>query len=107
MTPLPVTVVVPTRNEEKNLDACLSRLSAFAETWVVDSRSTDGTRAVADRHGARWIDFDWSGNFPKKRNWVLINHAPITPWVLFLDADERVTEQFVAELRTTLSAATD
>ena len=102
IAPLPVTVVVPTRNEEANLDACLSRLGAFAEVWVVDSRSTDGTRAIADRYGARWIDFDWSGDFPKKRNWVLTNHAPTTPWVLFLDADERVTEQFIAELRDIL-----
>ena len=105
MTALPITVVVPTRNEEKNLDACLSRLGDFAATWVVDSRSTDGTRAVADRYGARWIDFDWSGDFPKKRNWVLANHPPSTPWVLFLDADERLTEQFVAELRQALGTA--
>lgn len=99
---LPVTVVVPTRNEEANLEACLSRLGAFAEIWVVDSRSTDGTRQIADRHGARWIDFDWSGDFPKKRNWVLMNHAPGTTWVLFLDADERITDAFVAELRAAL-----
>lgn len=103
MTPLPITIVVPTRNEERNLDACLSRLVSFAETWVVDSRSTDGTRAIADRHGVRWIDFDWSGDFPKKRNWVLANHPPATPWVLFLDADERLTDAFVAELRQALA----
>ena len=102
---LPITVIVPTRNEESNLDACLSRLEAFAEVWVVDSRSTDGTRAIADRHKARWIDFDWSGEYPKKRNWVLINHQPTTPWVLFLDADERVTDDFVAAVREQLSRA--
>jgi len=105
MTALPITVVVPTRNEEKNLDACLSRLTDFAEIWVVDSRSTDQTRAIAERYAVRWIDFDWSGDFPKKRNWVLANHPPSTPWVLFLDADERVTEEFVADLRGALSAA--
>lgn len=102
---LPITVIVPTRNEESNLDACLSRLGAFAEVWVVDSRSTDGTRAIADRHGARWIDFDWSGEYPKKRNWVLINHPPTTGWVLFLDADERVTDDFVAAARAQLAGA--
>ncbi|MES2450833.1 MAG: glycosyltransferase family 2 protein [Pseudomonadota bacterium] len=107
MIPLPITVVVPTRNEEKNLDACLSRLGAFAETWVVDSRSTDSTRPIAERHGARWLDFDWSGDFPKKRNWVLANHPPSTPWVLFLDADERVTEQFIAELRQVLAGTAE
>lgn len=103
MIKLPITVVVPTRNEEQNLDACLRRLSAFSETWVVDSRSTDTTREIAERHGARWIDFDWCGDFPKKRNWVLMNHGPTTPWVLFLDADERITDQFVAEVRAALT----
>jgi glycosyltransferase involved in cell wall biosynthesis len=103
--PLPVTVVVPTRNEGKNLAACLGRLGAFAAIWVVDSRSTDDTRAIAERNGARWIDFDWTGEFPKKRNWVLMNHPPATPWVLFLDADEHVTEAFVAELRGVLADA--
>ena len=107
LTTLPVTVIVPTRNEEHNLAACLIPLGAFSEIWVVDSRSTDGTKAIAERHGARWIDFDWSGEFPKKRNWVLMNHTPTTPWVLFLDADERITESFVAEAREALARASD
>lgn len=102
--PLPVTVVVPVRNEAMNLPLCLARLGPFAEVVVVDSQSTDGTREIATSFGARLIDFDWNGRFPKKRSWVLLNHAFTTPWVLFLDADELVTEEFVTTLRQLLPA---
>jgi glycosyltransferase involved in cell wall biosynthesis len=105
MGKLPVTVVIPTRDEERNLDACLSRLDAFAHIWVVDSGSTDATRAIAERHGARVIDFAWTGGFPKKRNWVLMNERFDAPWVLFLDADEHVSEAFVAEARAALAGS--
>ena len=45
------------------------------------------------------IDFKWDGKFPKKRNWVLRNYKFKTPWVLFLDADERSFESHVAKHR--------
>lgn len=104
MSSLPVTVVIPVRNEERNLPLCLERLTPFAEIVVVDSRSTDRTREIATAAGAKVLDFDWDGRFPKKRNWVLANHAFSTPWVLFLDADEFVAESFVEALRKTLLA---
>ena len=85
---LPVTVVVPVRNEEKNIAECLTRLRGFAGVLVVDSGSTDRTCDIAREHGARVITFEWDGRFPKKRNWVLRTQAIETPWVLFLDADE-------------------
>ena len=91
---IPVTVVVPVRNEEKNLPQCLERLSRFAEVVVVDSNSTDATREVAARYGATVLQFDWNGRYPKKRNWTLENHSFATPWVFFLDADEIVDERF-------------
>ena len=48
------------------------------------------------------MDFAWDGQFPKKRNWVLRNYAFDTDRALFLDADEFVTDAFVAELQRTL-----
>ena len=103
---LPVTVVVPVLNEEKNLPACLSRLGRFAKVVVVDSGSTDRTCEIATEHGAEVIDFRWDGQFPKKRNWVLRNHEFDTPWILFLDADEYVTEDFCNELAARLPETT-
>jgi len=94
MSTIPVTVVVPVRNEELMLPECLKRLERFAEVLVVDSASTDRTRAIAEEFGARVIEFNWDGRFPKKRNWVLQNQQLANPWVLFLDADELITDEF-------------
>jgi hypothetical protein len=49
------------------------------------------------------LNFEWRGGFPKKRNWVLLNHKFATDWVLFLDADEFLTDAFVEELQETIS----
>lgn len=100
---LPVSVVVPVKNEERNLTSCLERLSAFAEVIVVDSASTDRTVAIAEAAGARVVQFVWNGRYPKKRNHVLMTERLAAPWVLFLDADEYVTDAFVDELARTLA----
>ena len=95
---LPVTVVVPVKNEERNLARCLSSLDRFAEVIVVDSGSTDRTGEIARGAGASVIPFEWNGRYPKKRNWFLLNHQPNSPWVLFLDADEAANPQFCDEV---------
>jgi glycosyltransferase involved in cell wall biosynthesis len=95
---LPISVVVPTRNESANLRRCLTALSDFDEVVVVDSRSADGTPQIAESCGARVLNFEWNGRYPKKRNWVLLNVELQYPWVLFVDADEVVTEAFVTEM---------
>lgn len=103
---LPVTVVIPVKNEADNLPRCLERLSAFSQVVVVDSGSSDATCEIAQETGAEVLQFNWNGQFPKKRNWVLRNYAFTTDWVLFLDADEFVTERFVEELRRVLAETT-
>ncbi len=103
---LPITVVVPILNEERNLPACLSRLGRFERVVVVDSGSTDRSREIAAMGGAEWVDFRWDGRFPKKRNWFLRNHRIETPWVLFLDADEHVDDAFCDELARALPGTT-
>jgi glycosyltransferase involved in cell wall biosynthesis len=101
-TPLPITVVIPTLNEARNLAECLPRLVRFAELVVVDSGSTDGSREIVEAAGARWVEFRWDGRFPKKRNWFLRQGTIRTPWVLFLDADELVDDAFCDELERAL-----
>ena len=95
---IPVTVIIPTRNEEANLATCLQRLGFFDEVLVVDSCSTDATCQIAADHGSAVIQFEWNGRYPKKRNWVLLNHRLRNDWVLFLDADELVTTDFCREV---------
>lgn len=96
---IPVSVVIPVRNEEANLAECLQHLVPFDEIVVVDSGSTDATCQIASDNGAAVIQFEWNGAYPKKRNWVLLNHRLRNTWVFFLDADELVTEEFCDEVR--------
>ncbi|KPF63284.1 glycosyltransferase family 2 protein [Porphyrobacter sp. AAP60] len=99
---LPVTVVVPVKNEEANLARCLERLGRFSEIVVIDSGSTDRTCEIARDYGARVVNFRWDGKFPKKRNWFLMNDPPKENWVLFLDADEFVDKAFCDALQAEL-----
>ncbi|WP_439555908.1 glycosyltransferase family 2 protein [Dyadobacter sp.] len=102
---LDLTIAIPAKNEEKNLANCLNAIGrGFAkEIVLIDSNSTDNTRLIAREFGVRTIEFNWDGNFPKKRNWYLRNHTPTTKWILFLDADEYLTEEFKTELRHKLT----
>lgn len=104
MSPLDLTIAIPARNEERNLEGCLAAIGRdFAkEIVVIDSGSTDRTVEVARAHGVIVHDFRWNGRFPKKRNWYLRNYCPQTRWVLFLDADEYLTEEFKNEMRREL-----
>jgi glycosyltransferase involved in cell wall biosynthesis len=101
---LDLTIAIPVRNEERNLAACLSGIGrGFAKRVVViDSGSTDGTAGIVAQFNVPVIDFEWDGKFPKKRNWFLRTHTPDTKWVLFLDADEVLTEEFREELLSEL-----
>ena len=101
---LNLTIAIPTRNEARNLPRCLEAIGrGFAQRVVLlDSGSTDGTPEIARQWGAGVLDFQWNGRFPKKRNWFLREHTPSTKWVLFLDADEYLTEEFKNEVRQAL-----
>jgi glycosyltransferase involved in cell wall biosynthesis len=106
MSRLPVTVVIPARNEERNLPECLRRLGRFERVVLVDSGSTDRTCELARAAGAEVVQFQWDGRFPKKRNWFLRTQRIATPWVLFLDADEYLDDAFCDELARTLPTTT-
>jgi len=99
MDKIPVTVIIPVKNEEINLRNCLSRLNEFDQIIVVDSFSIDKTPEIALSLKAEYIQFNWNGKFPKKRNWTLQNIEIKNDWVLFLDADEYLTNEFINELR--------
>lgn len=106
MKKIPVSVIIPVKNEEKNLPECLARLSDFSEVVVVDSHSTDNTPGIVAEYGCRLVEFSWNGQFPKKRNWVLRNVPLENEWVLFLDADEFLTESFIDCVRKKIQQTT-
>lgn len=94
-----ITTVLPVKNEAKNLSKCLDRVSSLGPMVVVDSNSIDDTGRIANEAGATVLNFDWDGQFLKKRNWTLRNYKFTTEWVLFLDADEFVSTQFIEEVQ--------
>jgi glycosyltransferase involved in cell wall biosynthesis len=100
---IPVTVIIPVKNEEKNLPKCLDLLGDFSEIIVVDSNSIDSTPEIVRKYGYKLINFIWDGYFPKKRNWVLRNVTLKNDWVLFLDADELMTDSFKSEITSLLN----
>jgi glycosyltransferase involved in cell wall biosynthesis len=98
VSPILVSVVVMTKNEEHNVEQCLASLMRFDEVFVVDSESTDRTRELAEQGGARVVPFDWNGQYPKKKQWSLENLPFSHDWVLFVDADELVTLELADEI---------
>ncbi len=95
---IPVTVILPVKNDAQTVANSLARLQRFQKIVVVDSDSKDGTDEVAAAHGAEYVVFNWNGKPPKKRTWYLNNHEIETDWVLFLDADELVNDAFCDEV---------
>lgn len=99
-----ITIVIPVKNEAKNLLRGIEAVRSIGPVVVVDSGSTDDTQAVAQAAGAEVLDFKWDGKFPKKRNWTLRNYDFKTEWVLFLDADEFVSPEFIQELQAAIQS---
>ena len=95
---IPISVLVSVKNEELNLPICLENLLSFSQVIVVDSNSTDKTPEIAESFGYKLVNFNWNGKFPKKRNWALDNISISNDWVLFLDADEFLTTEFIEEI---------
>lgn len=95
---IPVTVIIPVKNEERNLPFCLQKVVDFDQVIIVDSSSTDNTPRIAREYNYEYHNFVWNGKFPKKRNWALENLEIRNEWVLFLDADEYLSEEFIYEI---------
>lgn len=102
---LDLTIAIPVKNEEKNLPRCLRAIGTdlARRIVVIDSGSTDRTQEIAREFGVEVIEFQWDGRFPKKRNWFLRHGKLNTKWILFLDADEHLTEEFKTDLRKQIS----
>jgi glycosyltransferase involved in cell wall biosynthesis len=99
---LPISVIVPVRNEARNLPRCLESLAAVGEVYVIDSESTDDTVAIAQSHGAKVVQFHYAGGWPKKRQWAMDTLPFAFDWILLLDADEVLTAELAAEIRHAL-----
>jgi len=102
-----LTVVILTYNEAIHIERCIGSVKRVAtEVLVVDSCSTDGTRGIATRLGARVLQHGWV-NYATQLNWALDHGDVRTEWVMRIDADEFLDEQLVDGLRRALTASDD
>ena len=95
---VPVTVVVLTRDEARNIGSCLDSVTCWADAvFVVDSGSSDATVALAESRGATVITHPFETHARQWR-WALDTLPIRTRWVLALDADQRLTPELQREL---------
>ena len=99
-----VSVLILTLNEESNLAECIDSCAWSDDIVVFDSMSEDRTVEIAREKGARVVErrFD---NYAAQRNAALITVEYKHPWVLMVDADERVPPDLAAEVQSTVAAA--
>lgn len=97
---VPVSVLIPVRNEERNVVECIRHLAWAKHVAVIDSQSTDLTVPLAQAMGAEVYQFHYSKDgWPKKKNWAL-DHVPWPhEWALIMDADEHMTPELAEEVR--------
>jgi len=99
---LPVTIIIPAKQESKNIGPCLESLVWADQVYVVDSHSTDGTVEIAENMGATVVQFDYDGGWPKKKNWAIRNLDIRNDWIFIVDADERVPNVLREEIAATI-----
>lgn len=95
---VPISVLIPAKNEEANLPACLESVSRADEVFVIDSQSSDRSIEIAESYGAKVVQFYFNGRWPKKKNWGLENLPFRNEWVLIVDCDERITPELWDEM---------
>lgn len=101
---VPVSIIVPIKNEAGNLARCLGSIRWADEIFVVDSESTDGSIQIAEEEGARVVQFQFNGTWPKKKNWALENLPFRNDWVFILDADEVLPAEAEREFAEVIAA---
>ncbi|HDH06103.1 MAG TPA: glycosyltransferase family 2 protein [Nitrospirae bacterium] len=91
----PVSVVIVTNNEELNIEDALKSVADAKEIIVIDSFSADRTVEICRKYTDRVYQHEWQGFAGQKQ--MAVDYAE-GPWVLILDADERVTPELKAEI---------
>ncbi|GEM_PF-2895066 len=92
-TPAPISLCMIVKNEERHLPGCLESVAGLvSEMILVDTGSTDNTLQVAAKHHAKILQFQWENHFSRARNYALSQASQ--PWILYLDADERLHPEY-------------
>jgi glycosyltransferase involved in cell wall biosynthesis len=99
-----ISILILTRNEQRDLPGCLASVSWSDDIHVLDSFSTDNTPEIIKAAGAHLHQRTFD-NWAAHQNWALANIPFKYPWVFYLDADERVTPELARSLQNTADNA--
>lgn len=98
-----LAILILAKNEHDNIVDVVENAARCAdEVIVIDSGSTDDTVALAEAYGARVVYRAWTGDFAAQRNFALAQTE--APWVLYLDADERLNEDLLQKVRAVVTS---
>ena len=98
-----IAILILTYNEESNIKDCIETAKFADEIIVIDSGSSDNTKAIAESMGAKFIYNEMTG-FAKQRNFALLQTK--CEWVMYLDADERLTNDACDEIKKIVKEGT-
>jgi glycosyltransferase involved in cell wall biosynthesis len=101
-----ISIVILTKNEELDINACLMSIQWSDDIHILDSGSTDKTLEIVKQYPVK-VSSNPFVSFGKQRNFALANLPFKYDWILFLDADEIVTEKFHAALIESVTHATN
>ena len=96
-----ISALILSKNEERNIEDCIKSVLFCDEVLVIDDFSTDRTKEMAERLGARVLQRRMDGDWGGQRTFAIQNAAH--EWVLFVDADERVSEALAEEIKAVVA----
>ncbi|UCC94674.1 MAG: glycosyltransferase family 2 protein [Candidatus Omnitrophota bacterium] len=101
---IPISVIIITFNEQDNIKECIDSVYDWAdEIFIVDSGSTDKTLSIAKQYTDKVYDHPFE-NYAVQRNWAQSRLPIRNEWIFHLDADERVSNELIAELKEVVCA---
>jgi glycosyltransferase involved in cell wall biosynthesis len=92
-----IAVLILTYNEQKNIKECMQSAAFADDMIVIDSGSSDDTVMIAQQLGATVVHHPMTEGFAAQRNFAQLQTT--ADWILFLDADERITPELAAEIK--------
>ena len=100
-----LAVLILTKNEEENIVSVIRNArQCGGDVMIIDSGSTDRTVELAEQEGATVAFRAWNNDYAAQRNFA--KEQTQADWVLYLDADERLTPELVEEIRQIIAADT-
>ena len=96
-----ITALILAKNEERNIEDCIKTVQFCDEVLVIDDFSTDRTKEIAEGLGARVLQRSMNGDWGGQQTFAI--QSAMHPWVLFVDADERISEALAEEIKETVA----